>query len=54
MRALLKQQGMVFNEPDPEGFRQVQIKAGFYDKCKAKYGADVWSVLEQYSGKIGS
>ncbi len=54
MRALLEKQGMVFNEPDPEAFRQVLIKAGFYDKWKAKYGAEAWGVLEKYTGKIGA
>ena len=50
----LQSQGMVFNEPDPELFRQVLVKSGFYDKWKAKYGADAWAVLETYTGKIGS
>ena len=54
MRTLLEQQGMVFNEPDPEAFRQVLIKAGFYDKWKVKYGAESWAVLEKYAGQIGS
>ncbi len=53
-RKQLIQQGMEFNDPDPEAFRQVLIKAGFYDKWKAKYGADAWSVLEKYTGKIGT
>jgi tripartite ATP-independent transporter DctP family solute receptor len=52
--ALLEKQGMVFNDPDPEAFRQVLIKAGFYDKWKEKYGAEAWGVLEKYTGKIGS
>lgn len=54
MRDLLVKQGMVFNEPDPEEFRKVLISAGFYDKWKEKYGADAWTVLEKYAGKIGS
>jgi tripartite ATP-independent transporter DctP family solute receptor len=54
MRALLEEQGMVFNEPDPEAFRQVLIKVGFYDKWKQKYGTEAWTVLEKYTGKIGS
>jgi tripartite ATP-independent transporter DctP family solute receptor len=54
MHALLEKQGMIFNEPDPEAFRQVLIKAGFYDKWKQKYGADAWAVLEKYTGKIGA
>jgi TRAP-type transport system periplasmic protein len=52
--ALLEKQGMVFYDPDPEAFRQVLIKAGFYDKWKEKYGAEAWAVLEKYTGKIGS
>ena len=54
MRAVLEKQGMTFNEPDPEAFRQVLVKAAFYDKWKAKYGGDAWAVLEKYAGKIGS
>ena len=54
MRKKLIEQGMTFNEPDPDAFRQVLIKSGFYDKWKAKYGADAWTVLEKYTGKIGT
>lgn len=54
LRGVLEGQGMVFNEPDPEAFRQTLIKAGFYDKWKQKYGAEAWSVLEKYTGKIGA
>jgi tripartite ATP-independent transporter DctP family solute receptor len=54
MHAMLEKQGMVFNDPDPEAFRQTLIRAGFYNKWKAKYGADAWGVLEKYTGKIGT
>ena len=54
MRKKLIEQGMAFNEPDPDAFRQVLIKSGFYDKWKQKYGADAWAVLEKYTGKIGT
>lgn len=54
MHALLEKQGILFNEPDPEAFRQVLIKAGFYNKWKDKYGAQAWAVLEKYTGKIGT
>jgi tripartite ATP-independent transporter DctP family solute receptor len=50
----LEKQGMVFNDPDPEAFRQVLIKAGFYAKWKAKYGNEAWAILEKYTGNIGS
>lgn len=53
LRTTLEQQGMIFNDPAPEEFRQTLIKAGFYDKWKQKYGAEAWSVLEKYTGKIG-
>lgn len=51
---VLKKQGMIFNYPDPEPFRQVLIKSGFYDKWRAKYGDANWKVLEKYAGKIGT
>jgi TRAP-type transport system periplasmic protein len=54
MHKMLEQQGMTFNEPDPEAFRQTLVKAGFYDKWKDKYGAEAWAVLEKYTGKIGT
>lgn len=54
LRSVLEKQGMVFNDPDPESFRQVLIKAGFYNKWREKYGADAWAVLEKYAGKIGT
>ena len=53
LRAGLEAKGMVFNEPEPEAFRQTLIKAGFYAKWKEKYGPDAWAVLEQYAGKVG-
>jgi len=54
MRTMLEGQGMNFNEPDPEAFRQVLVKAGFYDKWKRTYGAAAWAVLEKYTGRIGT
>lgn len=54
LRSVLESQGMVFNEPDPEAFRQVLIKAGFYNQWRDKYGAEAWAVLEKYAGKIGT
>jgi TRAP-type C4-dicarboxylate transport system substrate-binding protein len=29
LRSVLEKQGVVFNDPDPEAFRQVLIEAGF-------------------------
>lgn len=53
LRVTLEAKGMVFNEPEPEAFRQTLIKAGFYTKWKEKYGPEAWAVLEQYAGKVG-
>ena len=53
LRVGLEAKGMVFNEPEPDAFRQTLIKAGFYAKWKEKYGPDAWAVLEQYAGKVG-
>ncbi len=54
MHALLEKQGIMFNDPDPEAFRQVLIKSGFYDRWREKYGPEAWAVLEKYAGKIGA
>jgi tripartite ATP-independent transporter DctP family solute receptor len=53
LRATLTGQGITFNDPDPEEFRQVLIKAGFYGRWRDKYGREAWSVLEKYAGAIG-
>ena len=45
--------GMVFNAPDAAAFRDVLNKSGFYAEWKGKFGADAWSRLEKYSGKLG-
>ncbi len=53
LRVGLEGKGMVFNDVEPEAFRQTLIKAGFYTKWKEKYGPEAWAVLEQYAGKVG-
>lgn len=44
--------GMVFNQTDPEPFRQVLRDAGFYSEWKKKYGDDAWNLLEKFVGKL--
>lgn len=44
--------GMVFNKPDPQAFRETLRKAGFYAQWKEKFGADAWTLLEKYVGKL--
>jgi tripartite ATP-independent transporter DctP family solute receptor len=48
----LKSKGMKFNTTNADAFRGVLRKAGFYTDWKKKYGADAWSVLEKYTGKL--
>jgi TRAP-type transport system periplasmic protein len=48
----LKAKGMIFNAPDPQAFREVLKKAGFYDEWKGKYGPEAWALLEKYTGSL--
>jgi tripartite ATP-independent transporter DctP family solute receptor len=48
----LEKKGLAFNKVDPEAFRAVLKKAGFYGEWKAKYGAEAWALLEKYAGGL--
>jgi TRAP-type transport system periplasmic protein len=48
----LKAKGMKFNTVSADPFRATLRKAGFYTDWKKKYGAEGWSVLEKYTGKL--
>jgi tripartite ATP-independent transporter DctP family solute receptor len=48
----LEKKGLGFNKVDPEAFRAVLKKAGFYGEWKAKYGAEAWALLEKYAGGL--
>jgi TRAP-type transport system periplasmic protein len=48
----LKAKGMVFNAPDPQSFREMLKKAGFYNEWKGKYGPEAWALLEKYTGSL--
>jgi tripartite ATP-independent transporter DctP family solute receptor len=48
----LKTKGLVFNPTNPDAFRAVLRKSGFYAEWKKKYGLDAWAVLEKYTGKL--
>ena len=48
----LKVKGMAFNTVNADAFRATLKKAGFYKDWKAKYGAEAWTLLEKYSGKL--
>jgi tripartite ATP-independent transporter DctP family solute receptor len=49
----LQKDGMVFNTPSQESFKNKLRDAGFYVEWKAKIGDDTWALLEKYTGKIG-
>ncbi|MEO8938387.1 MAG: TRAP transporter substrate-binding protein [Burkholderiaceae bacterium] len=48
----LAKQGLVFNQPKPQEFRDALRKAGFYAEWKGKYGAEAWGLLEKASGSL--
>lgn len=48
----LADKGMVFNQTNPDSFRDRLRKAGFYAEWKAKYGEEAWALLERSSGKL--
>jgi tripartite ATP-independent transporter DctP family solute receptor len=48
----LTKNGLTFNKPDPEPFREKLRKAGFYSEWKGRYGEEGWSILEKYTGKL--
>jgi tripartite ATP-independent transporter DctP family solute receptor len=48
----LRAQGVSFNTPAPEPFRQAISDAGLYPTWRDQYGADAWAVLERAVGKL--
>jgi TRAP-type transport system periplasmic protein len=52
LQAELTGKGMVFNKPDPVQFRAALVKTGFYTQWQKTYGAEAWSALEKYTGKL--
>src|SRR5690349_14646247 len=52
LRDDLQTKGLVFNQPDPEAFRAVLRKAGFYAEWKEKYGPEGWALLEKTVGQL--
>jgi len=52
LKADLAAKGLVFNSVDPEPFRDVLRKTGFYTDWKAKFGDDSWHLLEEATGKL--
>jgi TRAP-type transport system periplasmic protein len=52
LQSELAKQGLTFNQPKPDDFRDALRKAGFYTEWKTKYGAEAWALLEKASGTL--
>jgi TRAP-type transport system periplasmic protein len=48
----LKAKGLIFNQPDVSKFRAALQSAGFYSEWRAKYGDELWALLEKSVGKL--
>ena len=48
---VLRRYGLTVNNTDASAFRA--RLAGYYARWKAEFGPSAWSVLEQYSGRLG-
>ena len=53
VRAKLVTAGMSFVEPKRQDFVAALNTANFYKDWKEKFGAEAWSTLERYTGKLG-
>ena len=51
LQAKLTQRGMIFNAADVATFRR-KLGDGFYQRWKAQLGAEAWTTLEEYAGKL--
>ena len=52
IRKNLESAGMKFNAVDPQGFRSVLRKSGYYAAWHARMGDDGWAALEKYTGRL--
>lgn len=52
LRGKLEEQGLTFNEPDTQPFRDKLRQSGFYAQWKKKFGDEAWGLLEEYSGSL--
>ncbi len=48
----MQDNGMLFNSPDTEPFRDALRKSGFYPEIRQRMGDEAWSLLEKYSGPL--
>ena len=53
MESVLQSNGMIFNQPERDQFREKLRSGGYYKEWKAKFGSEAWGKLEQYTGPLG-
>lgn len=49
----LKEKGLAVNQPSTAPFREALVQAGFYKEWRAKYGDELWALVEKSAGKLG-
>ncbi len=52
LKTKLETQGMQFNTPNPEEFRAILKRDGFYDQWRKTFGDEAWAVMEAYTGRL--
>src|SRR6195952_2858309 len=52
LKGKLESQGMTFNTPDPEPFRTILRRDGFYDQWRKTFGDEAWALMEAYVGRL--
>jgi tripartite ATP-independent transporter DctP family solute receptor len=52
LKGKLESKGMVFNTTDPEPFRVILKRDGFYGQWRKTFGEEAWGVMESYVGKL--
>ena len=53
LKGKLETQGMVFNAPDTQPFREKLTKSGYYRLWRERFGPQIWALLEKDSGALG-
>lgn len=48
----LQAKGMLFNTPDPEPFRIILRRDGFYEQWRKTFGNEAWDVMESFVGRL--
>ena len=52
IEAKLRSQGLIFNRPVLEPFRQVVRSAGLYAQWRDQYGSEAWKTLTKTTGEL--